>query len=131
LFVDSEPGSSTGLINQAKGILATCLSAIHNRGELFLLELEEEKTRVLELFIWAMAVGFLGLMFLISVTVLVIFSFPPEYRLWALGAFCALYLVGAIIALFNVKALIKSGDNMFAGSLNEMKKDQEWLESSK
>jgi len=128
--VESEPGQP-GLLDQAKQFVSTGLSALQNRGELFLLELEEEKTHVMELLIWAMAVGLLGLMFLIVFTGLIIYLFPPPLRLWAMAGFCVLYGAGALVALFNLKLILKTGAPPFAGSLNEMKKDREWLESSK
>jgi uncharacterized membrane protein YqjE len=128
--VESE-NQPTGLLTQARQVASTFLSALQNRGELFLLELEEEKTHLMELLIWAMAVGLLGLMFLIVFTGFIIWLFPQQYRLCAMGGFCLLYAVGALLALFNLKAILKTGAPPFAGSVNEMQKDREWLESSK
>ncbi len=128
--MDSEPPPS-GLLSQVKSLAATALSALQNRGELFLLELEEEKTHFMELLIWAMAVGLLGLMFLVVFTLLIIWLFPGPYRIWAAAGFCLLYLAGCLLALLNLKAVLKSGAPPFSGSVNEMKKDREWLESSR
>jgi uncharacterized membrane protein YqjE len=128
--VESE-SNPPGLLAQIRQLVSTGLSALQNRGELFLLELEEEKTHLIELLIWAMAVGLLGLMFLIVFTVLVIFLFPAPLRIWALAGFCVIYAVGALLALLNLKSILKTGAPPFAGSVAEMKKDHEWLESSK
>lgn len=111
-------------------LAATCLSSLHNRGELFLLELEEERTHFAELLIWAMAVGALGLMFLVVFTAFIILLFPVEMRIWACAGFCLLYLGGAILALLNLKSLLKNSPPPFSGSIDEMKKDREWFESS-
>ena len=119
----------TGLLSQAKALIATGVSALQNRLELFLLELEEEKTHLMELLIWAMATGLLALMFLIVFTALVIVMFHGS--IWVIGGFCLLYLVGAIVALFNLKAILKTGAPPFSGSVSEMKKDHEWLDSSR
>jgi uncharacterized membrane protein YqjE len=130
--VESEPNPSpTGVLTQIKQLVSTGLSALQNRGELFLLELEEEKTHAMELLVWAMAVGLLGLMFLIVFTGLIIYLFPPPLRIWAILGFCILYAVGALLALLNLKSILKAGAPPFAGSVDEMKKDREWLESSK
>lgn len=112
-------------------MLATLLSALHTRGELFVTELEEEKTRVVELLIWAMAAGFLGMMFLALFTGVIIFLFPHDLRIYAAIGFCVLYLAGAIFALLNLKALIKSGPPPFSDTINELKKDRACLESSR
>ena len=127
--MEPEP-SPAGFISQAKTLAATCLSSLQNRGELFLLELEEERTHFIELLIWAMAVGVLGLMFLGIFTVFIILLFPRDMRIWAVAGFGLLYLAGAIFALLNLKALLKNVPPPFSASVNEMKKDRKCLDSS-
>ena len=117
-------------MGQIKAIFGTCLASLHIRGELFILELEEEKTQMIELLIWAMAAGFLAMMFLAMLTVVVILLFPRDLRIYAAGGFCLLYLLGAIFSLLNIKSLLKGGSPPFSGSIEEMKKDRAWLESS-
>jgi uncharacterized membrane protein YqjE len=128
--VESE-SNPAGLLTQIRQLVSTGFSALQNRGELFLLEVEEEKTHLMELLVWAMAVGLLGLMFLIVFTSLIVWLFPESLRIWALVGFCVIYAVGALLALLNLKSILKTGAPPFAGSIGEMKKDREWLESSK
>lgn len=111
-------------------MLSTVLSALHTRGELFVTELEEEKTRVVELLIWAMAAGFLGMMFLALFTTVIILLFPSPLRIYAAAGFCVLYLAGAVFAFMNLKSLIKHGPPPFGDTINELKKDRACLESS-
>jgi uncharacterized membrane protein YqjE len=125
------PPTSEGLLSQAKQIFATGLAALQNRGELFLLELEEEKTHLVELLIWAMAVGLLGAMFLALLTVLVIWLFPPGLRVYAIGGLCLLYLGGTLLALLNLRSLLKHTPPPFSGTIKEIKKDSACLDSSK
>lgn len=127
--MDSE-ANPPGLLKQVKAIFATCFSTLETRGELFILEMEEEKTRFIELLIWAMAVGFLSMMFLALLTMGIIILLPNGWRIYAVGGFCLLYLAGAILALLNLKALLKHGPRPFSGSISEMKKDRAWLDSS-
>ena len=47
------------------------------------------------------------------------------------GGFALLYLVATILALLNLKALVKSAAVPFAETVSEVKKDREWLESLK
>jgi len=130
--VDTETDSAaTGITALGRQMLGTVLSMLHTRGELFLTELEEEKTRVVELLIWTMAAGFLGMMFLALFTAVVIFIFPEELRIYAVGGFCVLYLAGAVFALLNLKALIKNGPPPFSATVNEIKKDRACIESSR
>jgi uncharacterized membrane protein YqjE len=129
--VEQPDSAPPGIAALARQMLATALSALHTRGELFITELEEEKTRVVELLIWAMAAGFLGMMFLALLTGVVIFLFPRDLRIYAGAGFCLLYLAGAIVALLNLKALIKTGPPPFNDTINELKKDRACLESSR
>jgi uncharacterized membrane protein YqjE len=127
-----EPESApSGITALGRQMLATVLSALQTRGELFLVEVEEEKTRFIELLIWTLAAGFLGMMFLALFTAGIILLFPEGLRMYAVFGFCVLYLAGAIVAFFNLRALIKSGPPAFADTINEIKKDRDCLESSR
>ncbi len=126
----SEPnGKPPSLIDLGRKAALTGLSALHNRGELFLVELEEEKCRALELLIWAMAACFLGMMFVAVLTATIIWLFPSDLRIYAAGGFCVLYLAGVVLAVLNLKALAKTSPPPFSDSIAEVRKDREWLES--
>ncbi|SRR5581483_5108690 len=125
---DSKPPTLTEL---ARKVAVTGFAALHNRGELLQIELQEEKNRVVELFIWAGAVCFLSMLFLLVLTATVILLFSAKYRVYVAGAFCLVYLAGAVLAFLNLKALIKSASLPLTDTMAEVKKDREWLESLK
>ena len=126
-----QDSAAPGITALGRQMLSTLLSALHTRGELFVTELEEEKTRVVELLIWAMAAGFLGMMFLALFTTVIILLFQEPLRIYAAAGFCLLYLAGAVFAFMNLKTLIKHGPPPFADTINEIKKDRACLESSR
>ena len=126
----TDPNPPT-LLNLTRKAVLTGLAALQNRGELLLVELQEEKYQLIELFIWVAAVCFLGMMFIIVLTGTVILLFPEGQRVYAAGGFCLLYLLGAVLALLNLKALVKQVSLPFSDSIAEVKKDREWLESLK
>lgn len=129
---NGHPPHPPGLIHLFRKIGMTGFAALQNRAELAAVELREENLRVIELFIWGLATCFLGLMFLIVVTGTIIYLFPEgNPRICAALVFCLLYLAGAVLALLNLKALAKSASTPFADSIEEIKKDSEWLESLK
>ena len=125
---NSTPSS---LLSLAKKIGATALMSAQNRGELLLVELREEQTRLIELLIWVAAVGFLGVMFVLTLTAAVIYLFPEPRRVYAAMGFSAFYLLGTVLALLNLKAILKSAKAPFPDSLDEIRKDRAWLESLK
>jgi len=107
--------------------MATGLGALQNRGELFMVELQEEKARLIQLIIRGVLAVFLSIMTALLVTGAVIFVVPEEYRLWAVGGFAVLYLAGTIWAVMSLKALLKRVP--FGDTLNEFKKDSELMEA--
>ncbi|MDB6017636.1 MAG: hypothetical protein JWR19_2125 [Pedosphaera sp.] len=125
---ESHPPELSTLIRK---FALTGLSALQNRGELIQVELQEEKNRIIEMIIWGATVCFLALMFLVVFTATLILLFPEHLRVYAAGGFSLLYLVGAVLALLNLKALVKSASLPFADTVAEVKKDREWLESLK
>ena len=126
---DTDSGTP-GLLDLLRKLVATGLAALRDRGELFLVELQEEKIRVIELCIWVCAVCFLGMMFLVVLTGTIIFLFPEDKRIYAAAGFCGLYLLGTILAWLNLRALWKNSPLPFSDTLAEAKKDNEWFESS-
>jgi uncharacterized membrane protein YqjE len=64
---------------------------------------------------------------LLLLTATIILLFPAELRIYAFAGFAVLYFIGAVVAFFNVKALLKH--EPFAESISQVRKDSVWLES--
>jgi uncharacterized membrane protein YqjE len=79
--------------------------------------------------VWTLGLAFLAMAGVLLLTVFLILLFPPELRIYALAGFAVLYFIGALLAWFNVKALLKH--EPFAESLSQVKKDSVWVESLK
>ena len=129
-MAETEP-KPAGVISLFQKAVLTGIAALQNRGELFLVEFELEKVRVIELLIWTAVAGFLGMMFMIVLTGTVIFLFPAGWRIYAAAVICLLYLLAAVLALLNLRALWRSAPPAFSETLAEAKKDAEWLDSLK
>lgn len=91
-----------------------------------MLELQEEKSRILQLIIRGIGGLFLAMMTALLITGTVIYLVPEEYRLYALGGFAALYLGGTVWAIMSLKTLMKRIP--FGDTLAEFKKDSEIME---
>jgi uncharacterized membrane protein YqjE len=120
---------SPGFVAQLRMIGRTAFGALQSRGELLSLEWQEEHARMTEILFWAFATAVLAMAGLLLLTATIILLFPQELRIYAFGGFAALYLIGAIAALFNVKALLKH--EPFVESRSQLRKDSVWLESLK
>src|ERR1041384_5966601 len=118
---------SPGLFDSARRLLDHAMGAVHNRVELLAVEFKEEKTNVVELLLCVAAALFFAMMTVIVLTATVILLFPQENRVYAAGGFCLIYLIGAIWSILRLKSRLKQNGTPFAESINELKKDREWI----
>jgi uncharacterized membrane protein YqjE len=118
------PSTFSGMLRQ---IAATGLGALHNRGELLAVEWQEERGRRTEFLFAAFGCMFLAGLALVILTGIVVFLFPVEWRLYVAGGFVLLYGVGAVWCAFRLKSVLEQAP--FSESLNQLKKDREWLET--
>ena len=119
---------SPGLFDSARRLLDYAFGAFYNRVELLAVEFKEEKTNVVELFICVAATLFFAMMTVIVLTATVILLFREEWRIYAAGGFCVIYFIGAIWSFLWLKSRLKQGGLPFSESINELKKDREWLQ---
>lgn len=122
-------GHGPGVGRLVQRLTSSTVGALHNRLELLLVELQEEKGRLIEAVLVGVGLLFAVLLFLVTLTATVIFLFPEEYRIYALGGFTGLYLAGLITGALILKGLFKH--KPFAESIRQVKKDAEWIESLK
>ena len=123
---DHEP---PGLGTMARKVARTALGAFGNRAELLAVEWQEEKSRNIEMFVWAVGLLFFAIMVALLLTGTIIFLFPPELRLYAAGAFILLYLAGAVLAAMSLRSLLRH--EPFSESIEQVKKDRVWFDSLK
>jgi uncharacterized membrane protein YqjE len=116
-----------GWFDPLRRIGGSLLALIRNRFELFAVELQEEKLRLINLLLWlgiAMTLGEAGL--LIGMGALAVW-------LWNSAGYAGLImltlaaLVAAAGILLSVRRQIKSGPLPFAATVTEFRKDSECL----
>ena len=121
---DSKPGVWSALKRFADGLLATA----ENRFELFCVELQEEKCRLIEAFLLAAGVVAFGMMSLTLITFTLVALFWDSARMAVLGVLCGVYVVVTIVLWRMLQARMKSR-SAFTGTLDELKKDRSCLGS--
>ncbi|HTY03891.1 MAG TPA: phage holin family protein [Rhodocyclaceae bacterium] len=119
---DSSPRG--GLLASLRGLAATGIELLQTRLELFAVELQEEKARLLGLVAFGAAALLLlaaGAVFLaVFLTVLL----WDNNRLLALGIFSALFLGGGLVCLSIARHHARASSHLFAASLAELAKDR-------
>jgi uncharacterized membrane protein YqjE len=121
--------ADSGPIASLLRLTRTGVGALRNRGELLAVEWQEEQARLREMFFWTVGFLFFMMMGMVLLTGTIIFLFPAEGRVYAAGGFALLYLLGAVGAWLALKKHLKH--ESFSESLNQIKKDAEWLDSLK
>lgn len=121
----SDSTGARGLLATIRGLGSTVSATIANRIELLLVELQLERARfiqILVLLLVALALAFLCLSLLTAALVVWLWDWHPLVVLLGLGL---LYGAGAWQAARKAKELLAL--EAFSGSLEELKKDQTWL----
>lgn len=124
-----QPTSETpqGLLASLRRMGTTLLATLQTRLELFTLELEEEKDRLLLLLLGAAIACFFGFLAVIFLTLAVVAACPAAVRPYVLGGFGLLYLAGASGLALALRKRWRDRPRPFAATLEEVKKDVEAL----
>ena len=102
------------------------LATAQNRVELFAVELQEEKCRLVEAILCAAAAAAFGMMTLTLVTFTLVALFWESGRLAVLIGLSVVYLVVTVLAWRGLQTRLGSR-TAFTGTLNELKMDRSCL----
>jgi len=114
--------SRAGLFSALKSMIATLIAIGKTRAELLVIELEEEKLRLMSL--WSKAIG---AAFMLAVgVVMAVFCLALafwEQRVLVFGIFATLFIGGALFLISSLKKQVRQPSTMFRASLNELDAD--------
>lgn len=125
---DSE-SHSPGIFAALRRLADGALSTIQNRIELIAVELQEEKAWLVSTLLWAAAAIFFVGLAIIFVVGTVVYLSPEEARPWVLGGFSVLFIWMAFNAVTGLRRSLRDKRPPLAGSIDELKKDIEWIRS--
>lgn len=126
--MDSSQSKPAGLVEAIKRIGDTALALIQNRLQLFAVEVQEEKYRLLQSLFGLMLGGmlvFLGLVVGMGALAYWVWQVAGVLGVVALGLLL-LVAGGGIIATMWKR--IRSAGMPFSASIGELRKDREWLQ---
>ena len=116
------PGEG-GLLSTLRCMLKTLRDVAENRVELFLVEWQEERLRMLDA-LWLLMLGTVcALMALLMATLIVVVIFWDTHRMLVLTLFLLAYTGVAVTAFGLLYSRLKRG-RAFAATLEQIKKDQ-------
>lgn len=124
---DSNSGLGEGIFAALRSLGNRLLSLVANRLQLFSVELQEEKLRLLDLLLGlviGLVVGGIGL---VLGTVCLALWLKEKYGFAGLGLVALLFLGTAAVGLLLLRQKLKAGPKPFAQTIAEFKKDAECL----
>lgn len=120
---------SGGLLASVLRLLATLTAIGRNRLGLLVVELEEERNRVLSVLAWGAVALLLMVCGLVFVALLIAVMLWDSHRLLALAGIALAFLGGAALAWSQAMKLLRDGGSLFAASLGELAQDHAALSS--
>ncbi len=113
-----------GLLGSARKLGDGLLALVQDRLSLLSVELQEEKFRLIQIFIWISAAVFTALMAIMFASLTLVYLFWESARLAVLGGLTLLY-AGALIALIVAfRRWIARQPKPFAATLQEITEDR-------
>src|SRR5882762_5354230 len=116
----AEPGFLTSIRTLADSLLGS----VHDRLELVTVELQEEKHRLIQMFIWISAAIFTGMMAVAFASITLVYLFWDSARIAVLGGLTLLYIGSAVAIVVGLKRHIAREPKPFAATLEEIKHDR-------
>jgi uncharacterized membrane protein YqjE len=117
-----------GFLASIRRMFDNAIGAFHSRVELIVVELQEERDRVVNILVWSGVLLFLLFMAIVAFSFVLIVALW-QYAVWVGVGLGAVYLVGAAVAAGVVRKRLKTP--LFSETVNQLRKDREWLSPSR
>lgn len=117
-------------MGSAKRLTATLVSIVSTRLELLANELQEERLRLTQMFIFVLFALFCFGMGLLLLTVFIVVFFWDDHRLAVLGALSVMFFALGSFAALLLRSKAQERSGLFSASLAELAKDKKQLGGS-
>lgn len=119
--------ASSGLMGSVRQLLSTLTSIVSTRLELLANELQVERLRLTQMFLFALFALFCFGMGLLLLTVFIVVLFWDDHRIAVLGVLCTLFFVLGVVMTLLVRSKMQVKSRLFSASLAELAKDRQHL----
>jgi uncharacterized membrane protein YqjE len=122
--LDSESRQSRGLLGSLRDLADGLLGSARDRLELFALELQEEKLRFFQTFIWVSAAIFAAMLVVMFASLTIVYLFWQTARVAVLVAFTVVYLAAFLAILRKCRRMLDRTSRPFEATLAELQEDR-------
>jgi uncharacterized membrane protein YqjE len=113
-----------GFLSSLRTLGDSLLASVQDRFELFSVELQEEKFRLILTFVWISAAVFTGVMAISFASLTLVYLFWETARLAVLGALTIFYAGALLAIIIAFHRFIARQPSPFAASRQELVKDR-------
>ncbi|MEO6874487.1 MAG: phage holin family protein [Opitutaceae bacterium] len=122
--MENPSSTSPGFLHSIHTLAASLLATVEDRIELVSVELQEEKHRLIQTFIWISAAIFTGFMAIAFASLTIVYLLWESARLYALGGLTLLYTAALVAIIVAFRRFIARQPKPFAATLSEIKLDR-------
>lgn len=120
---DREP-AAPGFLDSLRGLGANLLGTVHDRVELFTVELHEEKVRLIQILLWIGAIAFAAVLAVTFTSLMLVYLFWDSARLAVLGGLAGFYLAALVASALAFRRYLARQPRPFDATLQELREDR-------
>ena len=114
----------TSYLSSLRSLGDALLATVQDRIGLFAVELQEEKLRLIQTFIWISAVVFTGMMALVFASLTLVYLFWDSARLAVLGGLTLFYAGALVVMIIAFRRYLARQPRPFGATLQELGEDR-------
>ena len=122
--MDIPPPAPAGFLDSLRTLGDGLMASVQDRLELFSVELQEEKFRLIQIFFWISAALFTGMMTVMFASLTLVYLFWDSARLAVLGGLTLLYGGSLVAIVLTLRRFLARQPKPFAATLEEIGEDR-------
>jgi uncharacterized membrane protein YqjE len=122
--METPPHATGGFMGTLRVLGDSLMTTVHDRLELFSLELQEEKFRLIRTFCWISAALFTAMMTVMLASLTLVYLFWESARLAVLGGLTLLYAAALVAIILAFRRHLARLPRPFSATLDELTEDR-------
>lgn len=122
--MESPHSAASGIMGSLRTLGDGLIASVQDRLELLAVELQEEKFRLVQTFLWISAAVFTGMLAIVFASLTLVYLYWESARLAVLGGLTALYTVALVGIIIAFRRYLARQPTPFAVTLHEIKDDR-------
>ena len=127
--MDGDTPAPNGIIGSLRSLGDGLLSSVEDRLELFAVEVQQEKFRLIQMEFWIWGVIFTGMMAITFASLAMVYIFWESARVAVLGGLAVMYSVAFVAIIIAFRRFLMRQPLPFEGTLRELREDRECIRS--